>query len=183
MGPDGGSFDERKKLNLPPLLENFEDGKAKWKRFDEIDFEVIGFFLSCHLVIEHYLDEFLVAYSPAPFDWDSANLNFGQKVSLISTLKQFPEPYTIPSALKHFNSLRNKLSHNVKFVVSIEVLLPEIQFLQKIISREKSTVLMDLTDIKSVLDTFTGMVCVYFASAITHCAEQKHNGMNGVWKL
>ena len=174
---------ENPQLHLPPLLEGFEDGKAKWKRFDEIDFEVIGFFLSCHLVIEHYLDEFLVAYSPAPFDWDSANLTFGQKVSLISTLKQFPEPYIIPAVLKHFNSLRNKLSHNVKFVVSIDVLLPEIQFLQKITAREKLTAFDELTDIKSVLDKFTGMVCVYLASAITHCAEQKHNGLNGVWKL
>lgn len=172
-----------KKLNLPPLLEKFENGKAKWKRFDEIDFEVIGFFLSCHLVIEHYLDEFLVAYSPAPFGWDSANLTFGQKVSLISTLKQFPEPYTIPFVLKHSNSLRNKLSHNVKFVVSIEALLPEIQFLQKITPPETSASPTSLTDIKSVLHGFTGMVCVYFASAITHCAEQRHNGLNGVWKL
>lgn len=174
---------EGKKLNLPPLIEKFEDGKAKWKRFDGIDFEVIGFFLSCHLVIEHYLDEFLVAYSPAPFGWDSANLTFGQKVSLISTLKQFPEPYNIPSVLKHFNSLRNKLSHNVKFVVSIDALLPEIQFLQKVAPPETSDLLTELTDIKSVLHSFTGMVCVYFASAITHCAEQRHNGLNGVWKL
>lgn len=171
---------KHQKLNLPPLLEKFEGGDAKWKGFDEIDFEVVGFFLSCHLVIEHYLDEFLVAYSPAPFDWESANLTFGQKVSLISKLKQFPEPYTIPAVLKHFNSLRNKLSHNVKFVVSMDILLPEIQFLQKITKGEH---VKSLTDVAQVLDLFTGMVCVYFASAITHCVEQRHKGLNGVWKI
>jgi len=171
---------KEKKFNLPPLLDRFEEGRAQWKRFDNIDFEVVGLFLSCHLVIEHYLDEFLVAYSPAPFNWESAGLSFGQKVSLISDLKQFPEPYTIPSVLKHFNSLRNKLSHNVGFVLSVGTLLPEVQFLEKASKRYE---LPALDSVRGILDEFTTIICVYFAAAITHCAEQKHKGLNGAWKL
>lgn len=171
---------KEQRFNLPPLLEKFEEGKAQWKRFDNVDFEVVGLFLSCHLVIEHYLDEFLIAYSPAPFNWESAGLSFGQKVSLITDLRQFPEPYTIPSALKHFNSLRNKLSHNVEFVLSVSILLPEVQFLQKISDRKG---LPALDNVRVILDDFTSMICIYFASAITHCAEQRHKGLNGVWKL
>ena len=171
---------KHREINLPPLLEKFEDGKAKWKTFNDVDFEVVGLFLSCHLVIEHYLDQFLVAYSPAPFSWEAANLTFGQKVSLISGLSQFPEPYTIPSVLKHFNSLRNKLSHDVSFVLSIDILLPEVQFLRKVNKRDG---LPSLDDVKVILDEFTSMVCVYFASAITYCVEQRYKGLNGVWKL
>lgn len=167
-------------LRLPPLLEKSEGGEVKWKTFEDIDFEVVGIFLSCHLIIEHYIDAFLESYSPAPFDWNSANLTFAQKISLISGLKQFPEPYTIPSVLKHFNSIRNKLSHNVSFVLSVEALLPETQFLQKISSRVG---LSDLDSVKAILDEFTSMVCVYFASAITHCIDQRHRGLNGVWRL
>lgn len=175
-----GATMKKRKIRLPPLLEKFEDGKAKWKSFSDVDFELVGLFLSCHLIIEHYLEEFLSAYSPAPFNWEGANLTFGQKVSLVSDLKQFPEPWSIPAALKHFNSIRNKLSHDVAFVLSMDILLPEVQFLGKISERKNLPV---LDDVRAVLDEFTTMVCIYLASAITHCAEQKHKGLNGVWKF
>jgi len=168
------------KIHLPPLIESFDNGQAKWKAFDSVDFELVGLFLSCHLVIEHYMDEFLEAYSPAPFDWESAKLTFAQKVSLISGLKQFPEPFTIPAVLKHFNSIRNKLSHSVTYKLSSADLLPEIQFLGK---ANKEKLKYQDFDVKKILEHFTSIVCVYFASAITHCAEQRHNGLNGVWKL
>lgn len=171
---EDGSF------RLPPLLERFENGQAIWKGFEGVDFEIIGLFLSSHLIVEHYLDEYLAAYSPAPFSWEAAKLTFGQKVALISNLKQFPEPWVIPATLKHFNSLRNKLSHDVSFVLSAEVLLPEVQFLQKVSSREG---LGDLDAPAKIIQEFASLVCVYLASAITYCAEQKHNGQNGRWKL
>ncbi|WP_122523569.1 hypothetical protein [Pseudomonas viridiflava] len=165
---------------LPPLLERFENGQAVWKSFKGVDFELIGLFLSSHLIVEHYLDEYLAAYSPAPFNWGAAKLTFGQKVALLSGLKQFPEPWVIPAALKHFNSLRNKLSHDVNFVLSVEVLLPEVQFLRKISRREG---LVDLDVPAKIIQEFASFVCVYLASAITYCAEQKHNGLNGQWTL
>ncbi|MDP9557811.1 UNVERIFIED_ORG: hypothetical protein J2W65_003459 [Pseudomonas parafulva] len=167
-------------IALPPLVEGFENGKAKWKSFDEVDFEVVGIFLSCHLVIEHYVDEFICAYSPAPFGWRDAKLTFAQKLGLISGLNNFPEPFTVPAVLKHFNSVRNRLSHRVDYRLTLKDLGPEIEYLQK---TTKGNLPENGAGVKQVLECFASMICVYFASAITHCAEQKHNGMNGAWKL
>ncbi|MFU6376380.1 hypothetical protein ACM792_14455 [Metapseudomonas otitidis] len=168
------------KIAMPPLIDRIEGGVTHWKRYEDVDFEIVGVFLSCHLVIEHYVEEFIRAYSPASFGWDGAGLTFGQKISLIAGLKNFQEPYTIPSVLKHFNSLRNKLSHDVRFVLTGEVLLPEVQFLKKVTAADID---LNFSDTKLVLQEFTSMVCVYFAAIITHCSEQKHKGLNGVWKL
>lgn len=166
--------------NLPPLLAGIKDGKAQWQRIDNLDVARIGHFLSCHLIIEHYIEKFICAYSPAPFNWEAAGLSFNQKLNLISELKQFPEPYNIPPVLKHLNTVRNKLSHRVGFELSDEHLLPIKTFLNKVNNSESNA---SPSNFESTLDTFTMLVCTYFASAITYCEEQKACNKNGNWVL
>jgi len=150
------------KMTLPPLLISF-DGDVRWEEFDSVDFESVGLFLSCHLLIEHYLDAYLVSGSTSHFDWRGAGLTFGQKVSLLSGDGKFKEPYTIPASLKHFNSIRNKLSHNVNFKLTLEVLLPEIQFVNKV---DKNKI-FENQNVGIVLQLFTSVVCAFLAGAIT----------------
>jgi len=64
------------------------------------------------------------------------------------------------------NSLRNKLSHNINFQIASKDLLPLTDYLKK------SAAPLELTDPKEILEQFTMMVCVWFASGINSTAQQ-----------
>jgi hypothetical protein len=158
-----------KQHGLPPLVGGFSDGKVTWQRIESIDYDTLGYLLSCHLIIEHYLDHLLATHPGADFGWEGARLTFGQKVALISGLK-FPEPYNFPPAIKHLNTLRNRFGHNINAKLSEEDLLPLRQLLVK--CTEKSGTPDDVpSEPKEVLSLFTSLACTYFAGAIWHRAR------------
>ena len=105
-----------KHAGLPPLVAEIRDGAVTWQRLENLDYELLGYFLSCHLIIEHYLDEYLKTCYPK-LDWDASKQTFGQKVALLAT-DNYPDKYNSIPAIKHLNSLRNKLSHNIDFKIS-----------------------------------------------------------------
>lgn len=111
---------------LPPLVEGYADGKVKWQRFGEVDFDAMGYLLSCHLIVEHYLDHFLATLTDAPLDWPAARLQFSQKVALISRLK-FEAPYDLLPSIRHLNVLRNRLAHRVAVKIVVEDLEPLVK--------------------------------------------------------
>ena len=154
--------------SLPPIVAGFADGKVTWQRLESIDYDTLGYLLSCHLIVEHYIDNFLATYPNAPFSWEAAKLTFGQKVALISGLP-FPEPYNLPPIIKHLNSLRNRFGHNVNAKLTDHDLLPFKQFLAKC-TRDGQPPADDFEDAKDLLNIFTMLVCAYFASAISHGA-------------
>ena len=47
---------EMPKSHLPPLVKEIASDGVVWKRLGEVDYETLGYFLSCHLIIEHYID-------------------------------------------------------------------------------------------------------------------------------
>jgi len=155
-----------KRTGLPPLVGAIQDGNVTWQRLENLDYELLGYFLSCHLIIEHYLDEYLKTRYPK-LDWDASRQTFGQKVSLLAT-DNYPEKYNSIPAIKHLNSLRNKLSHNIDFKISEEDLLPLAQYLKKCCGPD----LEQPTEPKDILELFTSMVCVWFASGISSTAQQ-----------
>jgi hypothetical protein len=71
----------------------------------------LGTVLKCHLIIEHYIDEYLTAAYPAVTKLKSVRLTFNQKIELIN------DPRTIGglayAAIKCLNLLRNKFSHKL----------------------------------------------------------------------
>lgn len=154
------------KLGLPPLVAEIADGSVTWQRLEGIDYEVLGYFLSCHLVIEHYIDEYLKICYPA-LDWDAARHTFNQKVSLLSRFK-ISDQYDCVPAIKHLNSLRNKLSHNIEFQIRPEDLLPLTQYLTKVHNNDLANVPKET---KPILALFTTMSCVIFASLISGYAH------------
>ena len=154
---------------LPPLVGGFSDGKVTWQRIEAIDYDTLGYLLSCHLIIEHYLDHVLATHPGADFGWENARLTFGQKIALISGLK-FPEPYNFPPAIKHLNSLRNRFGHNINTRLTEDDLLPIKQFLSKCI--EKSDRPAEIpSEPKEILSMFTSLTCAYFASTISYRAH------------
>jgi hypothetical protein len=155
--------------SLPPLVGGFVDGKVTWQRIESIDYDTLGYLLSCHLIIEHYLDHFLATYPGGSFGWESARLTFGQKIALVSGLS-FPEPYNFPPVIKHLNALRNRFGHNITAKLSAADLLPIQQFLEKCTKGGESADQIS-TEPKEVLGLFTSLVCAYFAANISYRAE------------
>ncbi|MCJ8220108.1 hypothetical protein [Aeromonas veronii] len=152
---------------LPPLVQSINNGDVTWQRLDNIDYELLGCFLSCHLIIEHYLDEYLKVCYPT-LDWESSGQTFKQKVLLLAS-GNYPEKYNSIPAIKHLNSLRNKLSHNIDFKITEADLLPLSQYLKKCCGPEFE----QPTEAREILDLFTSMVCVWFASGISFSAREK----------
>lgn len=153
---------------LPPLVGGFEDGQVIWQRLKEVDYNTLGYLLSCHLIIEHYMDHFLASWPGMPkLDWDGAKLTFGQKVALISNLK-FAEPYDLPPIIKHLNSLRNRFSRKINMRLTDQDMLPFRRFILKCVQGEEDRVPLDAKD---VLQMFTTMVCAYMASSISFMAD------------
>lgn len=153
------------------MVAAIQDGDVTWQRLENLDYELLGYFLSCHLVIEHYLEEYLKTVYPK-LDWDASRQTFAQKVSLLAT-DNYPEKYNCIPAIKHLNSLRNKLSHNIDFKITREDLLPLSQYLKKCNGADEQP-----TEPKEILDLFTSMVCVWFASGISATARQTRHTRN-----
>lgn len=149
---------------LPPLVAQIHDGNVTWQRLENLNYALLGYFLSCHLIIEHYLDQYLKARHPE-LDWDASRQTFSQKVALLSA-DEYPEKYNSIPAIKHFNSLRNKLSHNIDFKITLDELLPLTQYLKKCAGSE------EFSNPEEILEMFTAMVCVWFASGISSTARR-----------
>ena len=146
---------------LPPMVGAVNGDKIAWKAISGINYELLGYFLSCHLIIEHYLDEFLKARHPG-LTWEGAKLTFGQRTALLGDLGLPPQFDCLP-AIKHMNSLRNKLSHRLDFTIDCEALLPMVHYLQKIIDKPEQ---MPVEPV-AILEMFTSLVCSTFAGNIS----------------
>lgn len=155
--------------SLPPQVQAIANGAVTWKRLEGIDYALLGYFLSAHLIIEHYLTELLKVLHP-DLDWEAPRLTFGQKVALLSRFKM-PEKYESIAAIKHLNSLRNKVSHRIDFKIEDRDLLPLRQYLEKIYEDKQPVP----EDPHELLEAFTGMVCVFFAGYISsHVSRKPH---------
>jgi len=83
---------------LPPLVAGIAGGSVTWQKLEELDYESLGYFLSCHLIIEHYLDALLKSTYPS-LSWERVKHTFSQKVALLSEFK-LSDPFDcIPAVL------------------------------------------------------------------------------------
>lgn len=162
-----------KKKYIPPQISEISQGEVKWQTISDRDFNFLGYFLSCHLIIEHYLESFLCAISK-DFNWKNANLTFSQKLILLSEFN-FKEPYEFVPALKHLNSLRNKFSHQIDFVPGGDDYLPFIYFIRKV--RKDSSDgkhIPEPEEAIEIIEQFTHAVCSWLAGAISSLEWHKN---------
>jgi hypothetical protein len=147
---------------FPPILHSIKDGEVTWGVLQAIDYGTLGYLLSCHLIIEHYLSEALkrTGLPIEQLNWDSARLSFNQKVNLLPASDEY-RTRMIP-CLKHLNKLRNNFSHDVGFRLTQADLTPFVAYLEW----AYSTVEPLPTDTIPVLELFTLNTCAYFAGYI-----------------
>ena len=61
----------------PPMLEKLTpEGEITWRKLQHLDVRTMGMMLTCHLVLEHYIDSFLAHASSNYLNWDKVNLSF-----------------------------------------------------------------------------------------------------------
>ena len=154
---------------LPPVVAGVDGNSLQFKEIEDVDFEFLGFLLSCHLVIEHYLDEFILTLSDK-LNWDKARLTFSQKIGLFPA-EIFPNGSELVVALKHLNSLRNKFAHNIKTKPSDVRLQPLIDFLNL---GARTEVGLDAKP-DEILEKFTNLACHSFMGWVA-CYAHYGNG-------
>lgn len=142
---------------LPPIVSGVEGNHLKLQKLEDVDFEFLGYLLSCHLVVEHYLDEFLMTLGTR-LRWEGAKLTFSQKVSLFPP-SVFPRGVATVAAIKHLNSLRNKVAHNLKARAVDLDFQPFRSFLTAVYDGRQEVPSEPL----AVLEEFTSLVCSAFA--------------------
>src|SRR5205085_11346767 len=101
----------RKKASAA-LRAQFEVTSKLWNQ----NTEIVGRILRCHLFVEHFITEYLVATAPE-FDFDEARLTFTQKLALIRRSLPLSTSYLIPG-MRHLNVIRNRLSHTLRGEIS-----------------------------------------------------------------
>jgi hypothetical protein len=150
---------------LPPLVGPVVAGSVTWDRLSDIDYTTVGYLLCCHLVLENYIEAYIQANVGANLSVENARLTFAQKLSILDSWK-LPDRFNFMPSLKHLNSLRNKLGHNIQTTISESELLPLIQFLETVGEKK-----LDRRDAISVLEVYTGTVGAYMASAYVLAKE------------
>ncbi|TDP71704.1 hypothetical protein [Roseateles toxinivorans] len=120
----------------------------------DVDFNFIGYLLACHLVIEHYLDEFLLSRAP-DLMWEKPRLTFAQKADLFPHA-MFPNGDEVIAGIRHINALRNKLAHKLETKPEEFEYLPFTRFLEKSNCESVPTTPLEL------LEAFVNTLSAYF---------------------
>jgi hypothetical protein len=97
--------------DAPKAEMDLRDFNAKYQLFLNNDYSPVSVVLRCHLIVEHFIDEYLEAANPAIQNWEKVQLRFVQKLTMIDH-KQSVIHLLIPG-LKCLNNLRNKLAHQL----------------------------------------------------------------------
>lgn len=163
-----------KETMLPPLLESIENGDVVWK---EINHGQIGYLLSCHLIIEKYLEDCIkLATNTEKIEltWGKVRLTFNEKLSLLSKIDTRDNMDCIP-AIKRLNKIRNDISHNIHSELNINEFVPLIDYLNKIGDTTVKVKTED-TNINEVLGAFTVMVCAYLGGRLSSFSKLKPHG-------
>ncbi len=157
------------KDQLPPLFGDLKGTIGiEWRKLSEINFESIGRILTCHLIVEHYLTNYLSILGPNDLDWDSARLSFANKIVLAQKRPELKECNLI-DGIKALNKVRNSISHNLQAIVNEN----DIRTIKNIVvslseklgfSKEDAQVFdrADYSDVAAI-EFFTSLTCAFIA--------------------
>lgn len=84
--------------------------------------------LRSHLIVEHFIDEYLTKAHPGVQDWDAARLTFAQKLALIDH-PQTNLAMAMPG-IRALNRARNKIAHMLDAALSPSDLQPMEEFIR-----------------------------------------------------
>ncbi|UMO88879.1 hypothetical protein HP572_04775 [Pectobacterium sp. PL64] len=144
-----------------------------WEHVDGVDVEFIGAFLTAHLSPEKYISDYLNLRYPS-LSWGDAKLTFSQKIALIEHESAKPPYNEIYVRIKDFNSIRNKISHQLNYRITDKEKSKFVDFYIKITKENKNKPDIDVDNIADLLNFFIMITKAYFASAISHYHYNKN---------
>lgn len=136
-----------------------------WKRVENVDVEFIGAFLTAHLSLEKYIDDYLqLRYSG--LSWVDAKLTFSQKIALIQKEPANPPYNEIYIRLRDFNGIRNKISHNLNYQFSDKDKDKFLDFYKKINNGGEDVI--DASSEVELIGFYLMITKAYLGSRISH---------------
>lgn len=149
------SFSEE---SLDEIEQKTEDFNERWDQ----DFETIGRVLKSHLVVEHYMTEFIRAKNPNLVSLDKARLSFSQKLNLLNGINDFVD--SLIPGIKRLNKIRNGLAHKLDTKVTdkdIEVFL-SVNLFNGLSKFSSGGLRAEHDDPLSILESFSKFVALIF---------------------
>jgi len=139
-----------------------DDAKNHQANFTELlesrDGAIIGQLLKCHLLLEHYLDEYLKASNPGIDRWQESRLSFNQKLELAvhpnSVLVYWGD------GIRVINRIRNRFAHNLNGTFEETELDPLKPFIMESIRGSKQPMPTGI----DLIEKFTTFACASISS-------------------
>lgn len=129
----------------------------EFRRLSTIDEVTTGRILRCHLLIEHYINEYLAAAYPTIVNWDKLRLGFEQKFQMSNNNNQPSKLYYDGIIL--INKIRNKLAHNLYVDLQSYDLQPLIKVIEPVYLRSKRKIPENI----ELIEAFTDHTCFWLA--------------------
>jgi hypothetical protein len=104
--------------DINEVIQRLQNMQAVLTHYDElwdkltigVDTQLIGSILFNHLLVEHYMDDYIKGFLPPEFDIDRARLTFAQKMNLLENDTLFTTNQ-MKEGVMAINSIRNGLAH------------------------------------------------------------------------
>lgn len=103
---------------IDPLFTAIQKRHDEFLKIWRQDAERMGRILRCHLAVEHFLTEFLIAANPHMGSLEDARLSFIQKIELLPD-KDKSISFLKPG-LRHLNAIRNRIVHRLRIDVTAD---------------------------------------------------------------
>lgn len=116
------------------------------------DHVTLGRVLKCHLVVEHYIDQFLVHHLDG-HDFQDARLTFHQKATLLP--RRVSTAAFVRPGIIRLNKIRNGFGHRLDAMLEMEDLGPILEVLA--IARKGTT----FAEPADAIEAFTTVACTW----------------------
>lgn len=97
--------------DLPNIERDLEEFNKRYGSLVRADTSGMSVILRSHLIVEHFVDEYLRKAHPGVQDWDTARLTFAQKVAFIDHPRM--NFRMIVPGIRALNRARNKIVHTL----------------------------------------------------------------------
>ena len=144
------------KPHWPAIEEHFERENRAFISLTRSNHDVIGRVLKCHLIVEHYLNRFLVANFEID-NFDEVRLTFAQKAQLLpdrASAAAFVKP-----GIVQLNRIRNRFGHSLGAELSAE----DLGSMRTILNVARRAAVFD-TPIEAI-EAFTTVACTFLIVA------------------
>lgn len=162
--------DDARDFSETPLFQRFLDDAGEvadeLARFNDryeslirSDSSTMSLVLRCHLVVEHFMDEYLLYAHPGIEKWREARLSFAQKIAIIDNPRT--SAWLMVPGIRALNRARNKMAHTLTDEISEAHLLP----MEELVASWHAAAGQPIVKGVDAIPRFTLLACTFLNSA------------------